>query len=166
MILLSPYKLQRILVFLDPSSDPLGGGYQIRQSLIAIGHSGFWGTGLGQSTQKLFFLPEPHTDFIFALVAEELGFLGCAFIAALFVYLFLRGVKISANAPSLFNRWLGAGLVSMLMIQTLINTSMVVNLGPTKGIPLPFVSMGGTSLVMSLLSMGILINISREVPEC
>ncbi len=166
VILVSPYKLQRILVFLDPSSDPLGGGYQIRQSLIAIGHSGFWGTGLGQSTQKLFFLPEPHTDFIFALVAEELGFLGCAFIAAMFVYLFLRGVKISANAPSLFNRWLGSGLVSMLMIQTLINTSMVVNLGPTKGIPLPFVSMGGTSLVMSLLSMGILINISREVPEC
>jgi len=165
-VLMSPYMMQRLITFLDPSTDPLGKGYQINQSLIAVGHSGFWGLGLGQSTQKLFFLPEPHTDFIYAVVAEEIGFLGCALIALLIGYLFLRGMKISLNSPSSFLQWLGAGAVSLILLQTLVNTSMVISLLPTKGIPLPFISMGGSSLIICLLVIGIVINISREVPEC
>lgn len=165
LIWASGYQRQRILTFLDPSADPQGSGYHILQSLIALGHSGFWGLGLGQSTQKLFFLPEPHTDFIYAVVAEELGFLGCAFISGLFLFLFIRGLGIAYNSPVPFNRWLGTGIISLIMVQALINTSMVVNLGPTKGIPLPFISMGGSSLVMNMIMMGLLINISREVPE-
>jgi cell division protein FtsW len=163
IILISPYQLNRIKTFLDPMTDPQGKGYQVQQSLIAMGHSGFWGLGPGESTQKLFFLPEPHTDFIYAVVGEELGFLGCALITGLFTYLFYRGLKVSFRSPSTFQCWLGIGLITLITLPALINTGMVVALGPTKGIPLPFVSMGGTSLVMNLLAMALVINISREV---
>lgn len=162
-----PYMQKRMIVFLFPSSaaHALGREYQITQSLIAVGHSGFWGTGLGGSTQKLFFLPEPHTDFIYSVMAEELGFLGSVLLGGLFVYLFYQGIRISSRCQNAFGRWLGTGLVSLLMIESLINASMVLAIGPTKGIPLPFISMGGTSLVVNLLSMGLVINVSREVAE-
>jgi cell division protein FtsW len=165
-VLMSSYMMDRINTFLDAGADPLGRGYHIKQSLIAVGHTGFWGAGLGQSTQKLFFLPEPHTDFIFAVVAEEMGFIGCMLLVLLFGYLFMRGMKISLRSKSSFTQCLGAGAVTLLVIQALINISMVVHLMPTKGIPLPFISMGGTSLIASLLSVGLVLNISREVPEC
>ncbi|MBN2430947.1 MAG: putative lipid II flippase FtsW [Acidobacteria bacterium] len=165
VILLSPYMLERIKTFANAAADPLGKGYQIKQSLIAIGHSGFWGLGLGESTQKLFFLPEPHTDFIYAVVAEEAGFLGCIILAVLFGYLFLRGMRLSLKSPHPFNQVLGAGAISLILLEVLINSSMVIHLLPTKGIPLPFISMGGTSLLISLLAVGLVLNISREVPE-
>jgi cell division protein FtsW len=165
VILVSPYQLNRIKTFIDPMSDPQGKGYQVQQSLIAMGHSGFWGLGPGESTQKLFFLPEPHTDFIYAVVGEELGFLGCLVVTGLFTWLFYRGMKVAHRTPSNFRCWLGIGLITLITLPALINTSMVVALGPTKGIPLPFVSMGGTSLVMNLLAMALVINISREVTE-
>jgi cell division protein FtsW len=165
VILLSPYMLERLQTFANAAADPLGKGYQIKQSLIAIGHSGFLGLGLGESTQKLFFLPEPHTDFIYAVVAEEAGFLGCAILAVLFGYLFIRGLKISLKSPGTFTQLLGAGAICLILLEMLINTSMVVHMLPTKGIPLPFISMGGTSLVISLLAVGLVLNISREVPE-
>ncbi len=130
-----------------------------------MGHSGFWGLGLGESTQKLYFLPEPHTDFIFAVVGEELGFLGCLAIVALFGYLFCRGIKAAIQNPVPMFNWLGLGLITLIVIEVLINTSMVISLGPTKGIPLPFISMGGTSLLINLLAMGVVINFSREYAE-
>lgn len=164
-VLASPYQLQRISSFLSPGADPQGKGYHIMQSLVAIGHGGFWGLGLGQSSQKMYFLPEPHTDFIYAVIAEELGLLGCAALTGAFLYLFYRGLKISLHHPDLFRRWLGTGLTALILLQALINTSMVVNLGPTKGIPLPFISMGGTSLFINLVMIGLLLNISREAPE-
>lgn len=162
----SPYMQKRLQTYLDPSAEEhsLGRNYQINQSLIAVAHSGFWGLGLGQSSQKLFFLPEPHNDFIYAVLAEELGFLGCAVLAALFLYIFVQGIRVSLKNPDHFSRWLGVGLVSMVIVHALINTSMVIALGPTKGIPLPFISMGGTVLLMNLVAMGLVINISREEP--
>jgi len=165
LVLTSSYQMQRIKTFLNPLADPQGRGYQILQSLIAIGHSGFWGLGFGESSQKMFFLPEPHTDFIYAVVGEELGFIGCAVLTALFVVLFVRGIRAATHSPTPLHCWLGLGLCALVMIEALINTSMVVNLGPTKGIPLPFVSTGGTSLLMSLLAMGLVTNISREAEE-
>jgi len=165
VVLSSPYMLNRIRTFMAPDADPRGIGYHINQSLIAMGHSGFWGLGLGESTQKLYFLPEPHTDFIFAVVGEELGFLGCLAIVALFGYLFCRGIKAAIQNPVPMFNWLGLGLITLIVIEVLINTSMVISLGPTKGIPLPFISMGGTSLLINLLAMGVVINFSREYAE-
>ena len=162
VILSSPYQFQRVITFLNPQADPQGKGYHIIQSLIAIAHSGFWGLGLGQSVQKMYFLPEPHTDFIFAVVAEELGFIGCAVIIFAFLYLFFRGIMASRH-PDPFFRWLGTGIICQILFQTIINTSMVANMGPTKGIPLPFISMGGSSLLLSLTMLGIVLNLSREV---
>lgn len=164
-LLFKSYQISRITTFLDPEKDPSKHGYQILQSLIAVGHSGFWGLGIGQSTQKLFFLPEPHTDFVYAVLSEELGVPGCLALALLTGYLFYRGIKVSHNSSVVFCRWLGMGLITLLLVQTLINNTMVLGMMPTKGIPLPFISMGGTSLVMNFLSMGLVISISREVAE-
>jgi cell division protein FtsW len=155
-----PYRRDRILAFLDPYADPFGSGYQVLQSLAAVGSGGLAGRGLAQGTQKLFFLPEPHTDFIYAVIGEETGFLGCIFILVLFVLLFLRGLRIALNADSLFGTYLGLGIISMITIQALINISVVLSLCPTKGIPLPFISVGGSSMLIMLLSVGILLNIS------
>ena len=157
-----PYRLNRILAFLDPEKDPLGISYQIRQSLIAVGSGGWNGLGFAQGKQKLFFLPEPHTDFIYAVVGEELGFFGCLTILLLFSLLFWRGVRISLRADSPFGTFLGLGIVSMISFQALINMSVVLSLLPTKGLPLPFISVGGSSIIVMLSSVGILLNISRQ----
>ncbi len=157
-----PYRRDRILAFLDPEHSPLDVSYQIRQSLIAVGSGGWTGLGLGQSKQKLAYLPEPHNDFIFAIVGEELGFLGSTLLLAVFLFLFWRGIKISLRADSRFGTYLGLGVTSMLVLQALINLSVVLSLLPTKGIPLPFISLGGSSLVVALAAVGVLLNISHH----
>ncbi len=156
------YRKDRWLAFIDPEKDPFGAGYHIRQSLIAVGSGGWSGVGYAQGTQKQFYLPEPHNDFIFAVIGEELGLIGTLFTLALFVVLFLKGVKIALRADSLFGVYLGLGIVAMITLQALLNMSVVVSLLPTKGIPLPLISVGGTSIMITLTAIGILLNISRH----
>ena len=157
-----PYRLDRFLAFLYPERDPFGIGYQIRQSLIAVGSGGWSGLGYAQGKQKLSFLPEPHTDFIFAVVGEELGLLGCVTVVVLFGLFFWRAARISVRAESPFGTYLGLGIACMIILQALVNMSMVVSLLPTKGLPLPFVSVGGSSMIMTLTAVGILLNISSH----
>ncbi|MBM7647218.1 cell division protein FtsW [Bacillus ectoiniformans] len=161
LVLSAPYRIKRITSFLDPWSDPLGSGFQIIQSLYAIGPGGLFGLGLGESRQKFFYLPEPQTDFIFAILAEELGFIGGAFVLFLFSLLLWRGMKIALGAPDLYGSLLAAGIISMLAIQVMINVGVVTGLMPVTGITLPFLSYGGSSLTLMLMAMGILLNISR-----
>ena len=156
------YRLQRILIFLDPWSDPLGAGFQTVQSLIAVGSGGLTGLGLMAGKQKLFYVPEPHTDFIFAVIGEEWGLIGTLLVLGLFGIFLWRGVRLSLRAPDHFGRFLGVGLTTMIVCQAFVNMSVVLSLLPTKGIPLPFISMGGSSLLVSLLSVGILLNVSQH----
>jgi len=160
LIVSAPYRLNRIFAFLNPWEDPLGDGFQIIQSLYAIGPGGLMGLGFGNSLQKYFYLPEPQTDFIFAIIAEELGFIGGLFLIILFFILLWRGVKVALEAPDPFARYLALGIVSMLIIQVIINISVVIGLIPVTGITLPFLSYGGSSLTLTLCSVGILLNIS------
>jgi len=157
-----PYRLDRFLAFLYPDRDPYGMGYQIRQSLIAVGSGGWSGLGYAQGKQKLSFLPEPHTDFIFAVVGEELGLLGCFTVVVLFGLFFWRAARISVRADSPFGTYLGLGIACMVILQAFVNMSMVVSLLPTKGLPLPFVSVGGSSMIMTMTAVGILLNISSH----
>jgi len=157
-----PYRLDRFLAFLYPDRDPYGMGYQIRQSLIAVGSGGWNGLGYAQGKQKLSFLPEPHTDFIFAVVGEELGLLGCFTVVVLFGLFFWRAARISVRADSPFGTYLGLGIACMVILQAFVNMSMVVSLLPTKGLPLPFVSVGGSSMIMTMFAVGILLNISSH----
>lgn len=161
LIISAPYRMRRITAFLNPWEDPLGDGFQIIQSLYAIGPGGLLGVGLGNSLQKHFYLPEPQTDFIFAILGEELGFLGGSFVIFLFILLLWRGTKIALKAPCAFSRYTAFGIVSMLTLQTIINVSVVIGLIPVTGITLPFLSYGGSSLTLTLASIGILLNISR-----
>jgi cell division protein FtsW len=156
------YRRQRLFAFLDPEADPLGAGYQVLQSLIAVGAGGVLGVGLGNSGQKLFFLPQPHSDFIYAIVAEELGMVGALAVLVLFLVLLWRGVRAALHAPDGFGRYLGLGLTAVLVLQALINISVAVSLLPTKGIPLPFLSYGGSSLVVSMTACGVLLNLSEH----
>jgi cell division protein FtsW len=164
-----PYRWNRLLAFWDPEADPYGAGYQILQSLIAVGSGGLGGKGLAQSTQKLFFLPEAQTDFIFAVLAEEMGIWGSTLVLLLFMIVLWRGVRISLKADTLFGTYVGLGIVCMIVFQALFNISVVLSLCPTKGIPLPFISAGGSSVLVMLIAVGILLNISRnpavQVPE-
>ncbi len=162
LVVLVPYRLNRILAFLHPERDPYGIGYQIRQSLIAVGSGGWNGLGYAQGKQKLFFLPEPHTDFIYAVVGEEFGFLGCLTVLVFFGLFFWRGTRIAVRAESAFGTYLGLGIACMIVFQAYVNMSMVISLLPTKGLPLPFVSMGGSSMIMTMAAVGILLNISRQ----
>ncbi|TXL68110.1 stage V sporulation protein E [Cerasibacillus terrae] len=162
LILSAPYRISRITAFLNPWEDPLGDGFQIIQSLYALGPGGLMGTGLGKSLQKYFYLPEPQTDFIFAILGEELGFLGGTFLLILFVILFWRGIKIALAAPDAFGRYLALGIVSMITLQVLINISVVIGLIPVTGITLPYLSYGGSSLTLTLCSSGILLSISKS----
>lgn len=161
LILSAPYRIKRITAFLNPWEDPLGSGFQIIQSLYAIGPGGLLGMGLGQSRQKFFYLPEPQTDFIFAILAEELGFIGGTFVLLLFTLLLWRGVRIALGAPDLFGSFLGIGIISMIAIQVIINIGVVTGLMPVTGITLPFLSYGGSSLTLMLMAVGVLLNISR-----
>jgi cell division protein FtsW len=156
------YRQARIMAFLHPESDPQGAGFQLLQSLIAVGSGGFTGVGLMESKQKLFYLPEAHTDFIYAVICEELGFIGAAFVIALFGVYGWRGLRAAFNAPDGFGRMLALGVTAMVLFQSLINFAVVLGLMPTKGIPLPFVSYGGSSLLVMLLATGVLLNISQQ----
>src|SRR6058998_3714338 len=158
----APYRLRRIVAFLDPWSDPRGSGFQIIQSWLALGNGGIFGQGIGASRQKLFYLPESHTDFIFAILGEELGFVGAAAIVALFVVLIWRGLRIGLRAPDPFGGYLALGITVLIATQVLVNLGVVTGLLPTKGLPLPFVSFGGSALLVTLVSTGVLLNISQH----
>jgi cell division protein FtsW len=159
---LEPYRVRRFLVFLHPEQDPLHDGFQILQSLIAVGAGGVTGRGLGESIQKMLFLPYPHTDFIYAVTAEELGLVGASLLLMAFAILTWRGLSVVSRAPDAFGSLLALGLTMMIVVQAFFNISVVLGLLPTKGIPLPFVSAGGSSLIMSLVGMGVLLNISQQ----
>jgi len=161
LIAAAPYRLQRITAFLDPWSDPLGAGYQAIQSLYAIGPGGLVGLGLGMSRQKYSYLPEPQTDFIFSIIAEELGFIGGALVLSLFALLVWRGFRTAITAPDTFGSLLACGIVGMIAVQVVINIGVVIGLLPVTGITLPLISAGGSSLTLMLTSIGVLLNISR-----
>ncbi len=159
------YRQARLLAFLDPGSDPQGAGFQLLQSLIAVGSGGFTGVGLMESKQKLFYLPEAHTDFIYAVICEELGFIGAIIVIALFAIYGWRGLRAAFSAPDSFGRLLALGITAMVLSQALINFAVVLGMVPTKGIPLPFISYGGSSLLVMLLATGVLLNISQQATE-
>lgn len=161
MIIIAPYRLRRFMAFLHPQQDPLGAGYHIIQSLYAIGSGGLFGEGLGRSSLKYFYLPEQHTDFIFSILSEELGFFGAVGVLVLFFALGWRGYKASLQAPDRFGALLGTGLTTMILVQALLNIAVVTASVPITGIPLPFISYGGSSLVFAMMGVGILLNISR-----
>ena len=156
------YRYQRVMAFLHPDADRQGRGFQLVQSLIAVGSGGFFGVGLMESKQKLFYLPEAHTDFIFAVLCEELGFIGGAIVLALFAAYAWRGLRAAFRAPDAFGRFLAVGITVMVATQALINLGVVLGMMPTKGIPLPFISYGGSSLFVMLLATGVLLNISQQ----
>lgn len=157
-----PYRMRRLIVFLNPDADPLNTGFQIRQSLIAIGSGKINGVGLGMSVQKKHYLPEAHTDFAFAIIGEELGFVGAALTLLLFLMLFIVMYAITRSIKDMFGHLVAAGIMSMLALQTLINVGVVTGCLPTKGLALPFISYGGSSLVMTLAACGLLLNIMRN----
>jgi cell division protein FtsW len=161
-VIVAAYRRDRIEAFLNPWSDARGAGYQIIQSLIAVGTGGVSGVGLMEGRQKLFYLPYPYSDFIYAVIGEELGLLGAATVVALFLLLLWRGIRAAMQAPDVFGTLLAAGLTLGVVIQAFINVSVVIGLLPTKGIPLPFVSAGGSSLVFSLLAVGVVLNVSQH----
>ena len=161
-VALKPYRWRRMVTFVNPWDDPQGSGFQIIQSFLALGSGGLTGRGLGGSKQKLFYLPEPYTDFIFAIVGEELGLLGALGVIALFAVLIWRGLRVGLRAPDPFGSYLALGLTVMLATQTLVNLGVVMGALPTKGLPLPFVSFGGSALLMTMFSAGVLLNISQH----
>ena len=156
------YRMKRLTSFMCPECDPTGAGFQLLQSLIAVGTGGVSGTGLMAGVQKLFYLPEPHTDFIYAVIGEELGLIGTTLTLAAFFLITWRGLQVAGRAPDRFGAFLALGLTGMVAVQAFINLSMVLGLMPTKGIPLPFVSAGGSSLLINLIGMGILLNVSQH----
>jgi len=162
LVMGSEYRRRRVLTFLNPWEDPLGGGFQIIQSFIAVGTGGVSGRGLMNGVQKLFYLPEPHTDFIYAVIAEELGLIGATLVLLCFCVITWRGLRIALGAADPFGALLAIGLTTMVAVQAFVNMSVVLGLMPTKGIPLPFVSAGGSSLLINLLGMGVLLNVSQH----
>ena len=165
LITLVAYRNARLSSFLHPDSDPQGAGFQLMQSLIAVGSGGFTGVGLMESKQKLFYLPEAHTDFIYAVICEELGYIGAMIVIALFLAYGWRGLRAAFAAPDGFGRLLALGITALVLSQALINFAVVLGMVPTKGIPLPFVSYGGSSLLVMLLATGVLLNISQQATE-
>jgi cell division protein FtsW len=161
-VLLHPYQMQRIRTFLDPFADPLGKSYHIVQSFIAIGSGGIWGVGIGASRLKYSYLPLQYSDFIFSIICEEGGFILAAVVIALLVGFFQRGMKIALQSSNLFSYYLALGLTLQIVLQSFINIAVVVGVFPTKGIPLAFISFGGTSLIMSMFTVGVLLNISMS----
>lgn len=163
LVFFVPWRARRMMAFLHPGDDVRGAGFHIWQSLIAVGTGGLTGVGLMEGKQKLFYLPEPHTDFIFSVVAEEVGLIGSVFVVALFAVFVLRGIRAATLAPDNFARFLAVGITAMIGVQALFNISVVLGMLPTKGIPLPFISYGGTSLFIMLASMGVLLNITQHL---
>jgi cell division protein FtsW len=162
VLMSSDYRRRRVTAFLDPWADPLGDGYQMVQSMIAVATGGLFGRGLMGGVQKLFYVPEPHNDFIYAVISEELGLIGASVVVACFCVITWRGLRTALRAPDRFGAFLAIGLTTMVAFQAFFNISVVLGLLPTKGIPLPFVSYGGSSLLMNLAGVGILLNVSQH----
>ncbi len=163
LVWLSEYRWRRVIAFLDPWADPLGSGWQMIQSMIAVGTGGVFGRGLMSGVQKLFYLPEPHNDFIYSVIGEELGLVGTSLVLGCFCVIAWRGLRAAARAPDRFGAFLAIGLTTMVVFQAFFNISVVLGLLPPKGIPLPFVSAGGSSLLINLVGMGILLNVTQHV---
>lgn len=161
VIIKEPYRLQRVITFLDPWKDATGDGWQVIQSLYAIGSGGLFGAGLGESKQKYLYIPEPHNDFIFSILAEELGFIGCAVVLILFAIFIWRGILIAMRAPDMFGSLIAVGITAQVGIQVIINIAVVTSSMPATGMPLPFFSYGGSALFILLCEMGVLLNISK-----
>lgn len=162
LIVSSSYRMKRIMCFTDPWKEPLGCGFQLVQSFIAFGNGGILGLGPGGSKQKLYFLPEVHTDFIFSMIGEELGLIGAVSVLALFLWFFMKGVRVASRTRDPFSYFLTVGLTMMIGVQVIINIAVTTGLMPTKGLPLPFISYGGSALLINMAAVGILINISRN----
>ena len=162
LIIIAPYRMDRITAFVDPWKDPLGTGFQIIQSLYAIGPGGLLGRGYLKSIQKQFYLPEPQTDFIFSIITEEFGIVGAFIVVGLFTIILIRGIKISLDAKDEFSKYLAFGMTFQIIFQAIMNLMVVVGLIPVTGVTLPFISYGGSSLLITLVSVGILLNISRK----
>lgn len=161
-MVLEPYRMLRFTSFLDPWKDPMKSGYQLIQSFYSLGAGGVVGLGLGKSRQKTMYMPEPHNDFIFSIIGEELGLIGCVFVIALFLLFIYRGVMISIAAKDVYGTLLAIGITAVIAVQAIINIAVVTGSMPVTGVPLPFISYGGTSLLINLCAMGILLNISRQ----
>ena len=160
--LIKPYQMSRITTWLNPEADPLGAGYNVIQSLVAFATGGFWGVGYGSSKQKLAWLPEAHTDFIFAVIGEELGFIGCVLVIGLFMTLIHRGFLIASRCPDMYGKLLAVGITFSLGFQAFLNMSVASSFLPATGVPLPFISYGGSSLMVSMWMVGVLLNISKK----
>ena len=163
-VLAADYRIARILTFLDPFGDPLGDGFQLSQSLIALGSGGVTGVGFAASRQKLLYLPEPHSDFVFSVVGEELGFIGAGLVVAFFLLFTVRGLLVSSRAPDRFGMLLGAGATLTIALQAFLHFSVATAILPTTGLPLPFISAGGSSLITTLLAAGLVLSVSQRVP--
>ena len=157
--------MKRVTSFLDPFADPRGAGYQVVQSLLALGSGGLFGKGLGRSVQKTLYLPEPQNDFIYAIIGEEIGYIGLLLLLLAYLLLIWRCVHISMNAPDLFGTLLGSGITIMLAVQVIMNVMVVTSMLPPTGIILPFISWGGNALLIFMGAMGIMLNISRQMPR-
>lgn len=161
----SDYRRARMLNFIDPWKDAAGDGYQLIQSFYALGAGGITGLGLGESRQKILYMPEPHNDFIFSIIGEELGLVGCLFIVGLFLFLIWRGIRVAMKAKDTYGKLLAVGITSIIAVQAIINIAVVTGSMPVTGVPMPFISYGGTSLVINLMAMGILLNISSQIEK-
>lgn len=159
------YRLDRLMNFMNPWKDSKGKGYQLVQSLLALGSGGVWGMGFGQSRQKCYYIPEPYNDFIFAIIGEELGLIGCSIIIILFLLLIWRGIRTAINSKDIYGTLLATGITSIIGIQAIINIAVVTGSMPVTGVPLPFISAGGSSLVLNMAAMGILLNITRQTQK-
>lgn len=162
-IVFEPYRLERLISFTNPWADPVGDGYQLIQSFYALGSGGALGLGLGQSRQKTLYMPEPHNDFIFSIIGEELGYIGCLFIILLFVLFVWRGIRVAMRASDNYGTLIAVGITSIIAVQAIINIAVVTGSMPVTGVPLPFISYGGTSISINMAAMGILLNISRQI---
>ncbi|OPJ56856.1 putative lipid II flippase FtsW [Alkalithermobacter paradoxus] len=163
LIAIAPYRLKRLVSFIDPFKDPTGAGYQVIQSLYALGSGGLFGLGLGRSRQKFFYIPEPQNDFIFAIIGEEMGYIGCIFVLLLFLFLIYRCIRIAINAPDVYSAMLVTGITAQIGIQVMINVAVATSSMPVTGIPLPFISYGGNSLAIFMAAIGVVLNVSRHV---
>ena len=162
LIVIEPYRLERLTTYLNPWADQSDSGYQLVHSLMAIGSGGVTGQGLGNSMQKALYMPEPHNDFIFAILAEEFGLLGCIFVIGLFIFFIISAIKVAMRAKDIYGRLLAIGITLVIAIQAIINIAVVTGSIPVTGVPLPFISTGGTSLLINLVAMGVLLNIANQ----